>query len=282
MLMKYLIFISCLPFLSGGSLSLHQIYDHPQTKSPQSDFALPQPIPQLVLEYSGNVTAVLGRAALLNCRVRGIGNKTVSWMRHRDTHLLTAGRYTYTNDQRFRAIHKVRSEDYLLQILPTKRSDAGQYECQISTTPVTSHQVYLSIAEPYTEILGGEDIFLEEGFTMNLTCVVRDSPQPPQFIFWYHNQQPISYSSPRGGISQITVKGDTTTSFLLVQEASLTDSGSYACHASVGTVSQVMVHVIRSQKPEQLIPSDPEHINSAASVNSVIISFATLLFHKVL
>ena len=60
--------------------------------------------------------------------------------------------------------------------------------------------------------------------------------------------QPISYSSPRGGISQITVKGDTTTSFLLVQEASLTDSGAYACHASVGAVSQVMVNVIKSKK----------------------------------
>ena len=29
-------------------------------------------------------------------------------------------RYTYTNDQRFRAIHKLLSEDYLLQILPVK------------------------------------------------------------------------------------------------------------------------------------------------------------------
>ena len=44
-------------------------------------------------------------------------------------------------------------------------------------------------AEPYTVILGGQDIFLEEGFTMNLTCLVRDSPEPPQYIFWYHNQQ---------------------------------------------------------------------------------------------
>ena len=43
-----------------------------------SDFQLPQPIPQLVHEHSQNVTAVLGKAALLNCRVRGIGNKTVS------------------------------------------------------------------------------------------------------------------------------------------------------------------------------------------------------------
>ena len=31
----------------------------------------------------------------------------VSWIRHKDTHLLTAGRYTYTSDERFRAIHKV-------------------------------------------------------------------------------------------------------------------------------------------------------------------------------
>ena len=31
-------------------------------------------------------------------------------------------RYTYTSDQRFRAIHKVMSEDYLLQILPVKVS----------------------------------------------------------------------------------------------------------------------------------------------------------------
>ena len=45
------------------------------------------------------------------------------------------------------------------------------------------------ITEPYTEILGGPDIYLEEGFTMNLTCLVRDSPEPPQYIFWYRNEQ---------------------------------------------------------------------------------------------
>ena len=28
-------------------------------------------------EPSGNVTAILGKGALLNCRVRGIGNRTV-------------------------------------------------------------------------------------------------------------------------------------------------------------------------------------------------------------
>ena len=34
-------------------------------------------IPYFDLNHSGNVTAVLGKTALLNCRVKNIGNKTV-------------------------------------------------------------------------------------------------------------------------------------------------------------------------------------------------------------
>ena len=49
-----------------------------------------------MLFYPGNVTAILGKPALLNCRVAGVGNKTVSWLRHEGTHLLTAGRYGCT------------------------------------------------------------------------------------------------------------------------------------------------------------------------------------------
>ena len=76
-------FISCflsggLPYLGQGSVSLNQIYDSPATPNlPLSDFALPQPVPRVVLKHSSNVTAVQGRGALLNCRVRGIGNRTV-------------------------------------------------------------------------------------------------------------------------------------------------------------------------------------------------------------
>ena len=67
-------------------------------------------------------------------------------MRHKDTHLLTIGRLTYTSDLRFRAIHKMYSEDWMLEIKPTTHRDSGRYECQISTTPPTSHVVYLKIA----------------------------------------------------------------------------------------------------------------------------------------
>ena len=66
-----------LPLLGRGKVNLNEIYDSP-TNLPPSDFALPQPVPRLVMEQSRNVTAVQGRSAILNCRVRGIGNRTVS------------------------------------------------------------------------------------------------------------------------------------------------------------------------------------------------------------
>lgn len=69
----------------------------------------------------------------------------VSWVRHRDVHLLTIGRYTYTNDQRFRVIHPAQSEDWTLQIKYPQHRDSGIYECQVSTTPHMSHLVHLSV-----------------------------------------------------------------------------------------------------------------------------------------
>lgn len=69
----------------------------------------------------------------------------VSWVRHRDIHLLTVGRYTYTSDQRFEALHFPHTEDWTLRIRYPQRKDSGIYECQISTTPPIGHHVYLTI-----------------------------------------------------------------------------------------------------------------------------------------
>lgn len=69
----------------------------------------------------------------------------VSWVRHRDVHLLTVGRYTYTSDQRFRAIHQPHSEDWTLQIKYPQHRDSGIYECQVSSTPHLSHFIHLTV-----------------------------------------------------------------------------------------------------------------------------------------
>ena len=51
--------------------------------------------------------------------------------------------------------------------------DAGLYECQVSSTPPLSHHIYLEVAQPYTEIVGGKEIYLDEGSMMNITCLVK-------------------------------------------------------------------------------------------------------------
>lgn len=47
--------------------------------------------------------------------------------------------------------------------------------------------VVLFFVEPSTEIIGAPDLYIESGSTINLTCVVHNSPEPPAFIFWNHN-----------------------------------------------------------------------------------------------
>ncbi|XP_017487192.1 PREDICTED: tyrosine-protein phosphatase Lar-like [Rhagoletis zephyria] len=202
---------------------------------------------------SKNVTALLGKTAYLNCRVKNLGNKTmllqVSWVRHRDIHLLTVGRYTYTSDQRFRAIHQPQTEDWILQIKYPQHRDSGIYECQVSTTPHMSHYIHLNVVEPSTEIIGAPDLYIESGSTINLTCVILNSPEPPAYIFWNHNNAIINYDSPRGGVSVVTNKGETTTSFLLIKTARPSDSGHYQCNPSNAKPKSVTVHVLNGEFP---------------------------------
>ncbi|XP_013149352.1 PREDICTED: peroxidasin homolog [Papilio polytes] len=215
-----------------------------------------------------NVTALVGKSAYLSCRVRNLGNRTVSWIRHRDLHILTVGGYTYTSDQRFQATHSPQTDDWTLQVKWAQQRDAGVYECQVSTQPVRSFFVTLHVVDcdeiyqrmfsdavPSARILGGPDLHVDIGSTINLTCLIQFSPEPPAYIFWYHEdevsgrKQVISYDSSRGGVSVVTEKGAATTSYLLVQDAAPADSGRYSCSPSNAEVASVRVHVLNGERP---------------------------------
>lgn len=198
---------------------------------------------------SKNVTALVGKTTYLNCKVRNLGNRTVTWIRHRDLHLLTVGRSTYTSDQRFTSIHNPMTEDWTLQLRYPQRRDSGVYECQVGTTPPIGYSMHLSVVEPITTLLGGPEMFINKGSTMNLTCIVQHSPEPPPTIYWSHNSQEINYDSPRGGVSVITEKGDVTVSYLLVQKARNSDSGKYTCNPSNANPKTIIVHVLNGEFP---------------------------------
>ncbi|XP_049781661.1 protein turtle homolog B-like isoform X2 [Schistocerca gregaria] len=211
-----------------------------------------QPEPSFDPSTPLNVTALVGKSARLTCRVRNLGNRTVSWVRHRDIHILTVGGYTYTSDQRFEASHDAARREWSLHIRWAQRRDAGIYECQLSTQPVRSLFVHLSVVVPTAVILGGPDIYVNKGSTINLTCTIRNPPEPPAYIFWYHHDKVISYDSARGGVSVITDKGEVTTSYLLVQDAHPRDSGDYSCRPSNADVARVTVHVLHGERPQAM------------------------------
>ncbi|XP_043068944.2 zwei Ig domain protein zig-8 isoform X2 [Drosophila bipectinata] len=206
-----------------------------------------------------NITGLVGKTVKLTCRVKNLGNRTVSWVRHRDIHLLTVGRYTYTSDQRFEAMHSPHAEDWTLRIRYAQRKDSGIYECQISTTPPIGHSVYLNIVEPVTEVIGGPELHINRGSTINLTCIVKFAPEPPPTVTWSHNREVINFDSPRGGISLVTEKGVLTTSRLLVQKAISQDSGLYTCTPSNANPTTVRVHIVDGEHPAAM-----HHGNSGA------------------
>lgn len=69
----------------------------------------------------------------------------VSWIRKRDLHILTVGILTYTNDQRFQAMHSDGSDEWTLKITSPQVRDSGTYECQVSTEPKISQAYRLSV-----------------------------------------------------------------------------------------------------------------------------------------
>lgn len=197
-----------------------------------------------------NVSGLTGNAAYLHCIVHNLGNKSVSWIRQRDLHILTVKRYTYTTDQRFEVIHSEGSKDWILKIKYAQVRDSGNYECQVSTKPVKSYVIHLNIfAAPKAMIIGAPDMHVDKGSTINLTCIIAHSPEPPGHIFWYHNGKVLNYDSPRGGITEVTERGISTTGYLLIQDARPSDTGNYSCESSKTARSTMRVHVLNGETP---------------------------------
>ncbi|GLH02288.1 Muscle M-line assembly protein unc-89 [Gryllus bimaculatus] len=73
----------------------------------------------------------------------------------------------------------------------------------------------------------------------------------------------ISYDSPRGGVSVITEKGDTTTSFLLIQKAKPSDSGRYQCNPSNAQSKSITVHVLNGEYPAAMQHGGQAHHRSS-------------------
>ncbi|CAL4094986.1 unnamed protein product, partial [Meganyctiphanes norvegica] len=94
------------------------------------------------------VTAYTGTPAIIPCFVNNLGQRSVSWVRHRDIHVLTVGRFTFTNDERFEAHHEDGSNEWVLRLRSPTVADSGIYECQVNTKPTITQLITLKVLEP--------------------------------------------------------------------------------------------------------------------------------------
>ncbi|XP_059610446.1 uncharacterized protein LOC132257520 isoform X1 [Phlebotomus argentipes] len=222
-------------------------------------------------ENSSTVIYQAGSIAILECIVRNIGENVVSWIRRKgkDYHLLTVGLTTYSGDERFSAIHPLDSEDWTLQIKFVTTTDAGVYECQVSTHPPISIFTHLHVVEARAEIAGPQEKYLKPGSTLRLVCRVLQSTEPPLYLFWYHNNRMINYDSHRG--VNVSTDADNRHSELLILQTSLSYSGNYSCVPNNAISASVLVHILNAGEN----PAAMQHGEHNGAIGSVKWSWMT-------
>ncbi|XP_022243029.1 zwei Ig domain protein zig-8-like [Limulus polyphemus] len=228
------------------------------------------------IPITGNITmkdatCQLGQTAYLHCVVDNLGDKTVSWIRRKDFHVLTVGSDTYIADDRFQAVLIQAAKDWVLQIKFIQLSDAGLYECQISSDPKISHFFNLTVLVAETTIEGEAIRYVKTKSSINLTCVISNSPEPPVFVFWYHNQRMINYDSSRGKISVEKNSEDTAISTLYIKDAEPTDSGNYTCGPSNAGPTSVYVHVLNGEKSAAMQHDTSSSASSSSDTTTLLV-----------
>ncbi|KFB46215.1 AGAP007759-PA-like protein [Anopheles sinensis] len=216
------------------------------------------PHPYFDFDVPRNVTTRVGQTAFINCRVEQMGDKSVSWIRKRDLHILSAGTAVYTSDERFQVIRSEKAENWTLQIKFAQQRDSGIYECQVNTEPKMSMAFRLNVVEAKAVILGPTDLYVKMGSIVTLTCIISQGPHDLGTIYWYRGSslvQPIELHPSDPSIAyphRISVElkwTEALTSRLKILDAKLSDSGNYTCLPTSAEGSSVMVHVINGEHP---------------------------------
>lgn len=96
------------------------------------------------------------------------------------------------------------------------------------------------------------------------------SPKPPEYIFWYHNDRMINYGSTRD-LSIQTETGSKTQSRLIIENAQVTDSGNYTCETANAEPASTLVYISQGDKMAAIQRRKSDG-SSSGSTSSVVAS----------
>jgi len=202
-----------------------------------------------------NMTAHFGSTAILSCKIRNnVEDNPVSWIRLRDWHILSTGPNTFTQDERFAVRHTAGDNDWTLAIKFVNQRDQGVYVCQVSTsTGSVSHYYNLGIIVPRAYILGADEYYAMAGGDISLVCIIEDTLEPPQYVYWYHNDKIINYDTKRTRVSfDLGENTKKTSSRLMIMTVEKSDSGNYTCSTTHAEPSTISVFVSEGDQTLQL------------------------------
>ncbi|XP_042216186.1 hemicentin-1-like [Homarus americanus] len=197
-----------------------------------------------------NITVMEGEPAALPCVVTKLRGRSVSWIRQRDLHVISANDLTFTSDDRFKVVIDNTSSSYTLEVAAALRNDSGVYECQVNTRPKLSRPVSLTVHVPAAKIPGPSELFIRSGSTLVLSCTALLHPSAISTVDWLHNKTKMSIAGPRGGVSIHTEKaGQLLSSKLSVVKVAATDAGNYTCHPDSVHPASATVFIVDEEFP---------------------------------
>ncbi|CAO1404273.1 unnamed protein product [Diamesa serratosioi] len=223
-----------------------------------------------------NVTTQIGTHAYLPCKVKQLINKSVSWVRVRDDHILTVDRMTFIADERFQSFYVENTGLWTLQIKYVQARDAGIYECQVSTEPKVSARVHLHVVVPRTELMGAPDRYVKAGSTVALHCVVRGALEPPSYIIWFHDaHQLLSENLQKWKIKLDRGLPDSdgdipnVVGSLIILNVNKRDSGNYSCSPSNSPPLIITLNVINDESSVSAVTSSATTTTTATAISSL-------------
>lgn len=94
------------------------------------------------------------------------------------------------------------------------------------------------VDRPYTRVV---ELFAVSA-VRDMSLFAPQSPTPPQYVFWYHNDHVVNYDGSRS-VAVSTEPGPRTHSRLVITHASRADSGNYTCSAPDTEPDTINVYV---------------------------------------
>ncbi|CAG4993065.1 unnamed protein product [Parnassius apollo] len=204
-----------------------------------------------------NVTAPLGREAIMACTVHNLSTYKVAWLRVDTQTILTIHTHVISRSRRVGVTHSDH-RTWFLHIRELRETDRGWYMCQINTDPMKSQLGYLDVVD-ILDRGTSTDQTVREGASVSLTCAATGSPQP-QITWRREHSKTITVAD---GVQVTSLEGHV----LNISKVNRQHAGAYLCIASNGvpptvskrimlTVEYPPVITIRNQLVGAVLGSD--------------------------